>query len=457
MSTSFSGLPILLQSSYVKLSEQILVETLRVECKDEVVEKEKIRMKDERIQHISSPSLISMKRLWAKYRQSRDEDHEEMCTTNALVVAVVAEAEASSQTRRGGSRPGRAPNEERFRESRGKNMMEYYFVECPVFSEKEFRTRYRMSHNVFNRISSDLCRYDRYFVQKSDAAKKVGLLPQRKLTCSLRMLAYGAGADQCFEYCRMAKSTAIEALKRFTRGIVNLYSAEYLRAPTPADLRRLLAKAERRAIASYAFFGMPGSCNDFNVLAKSPLFDELIAGRAPQIQFQVNNRIHNLGYYLADGSYPQWATFVKLIPRPTRPKDLKFSQVQEGYRKDVERCFGILQSRFSIVRGAARGWDREDLRYIMLTCIILHNMIIEDEKPDDSDEDLESDEEEDNNMRPRFGKDRPVMTLILLVEMVIISTDSWIDTMPIRSANSHSNLQEDMIEHFWNIQGNLEI
>ncbi|XP_024155765.1 uncharacterized protein LOC112163717 [Rosa chinensis] len=154
-----------------------------------------------------------MKRLWAKYRQSQDEDLEELCTTNALVVAAVAEAEASSGSRRRGSQSGRAPNEEQFRESRGKNMMEDYFVECPVFSEEIFRTRYRMSHNVFNRISSDLCRYDPYFVQKSDAAGKVGLLPQQKLTCSLIMLAYGAGADQCAEYCRMAKSTSIEALK----------------------------------------------------------------------------------------------------------------------------------------------------------------------------------------------------------------------------------------------------
>ncbi|XP_024171573.1 uncharacterized protein LOC112177510 [Rosa chinensis] len=401
------------------------------------------------IQHISYPSLISLKRLWAKYRKSRDEDLEELCTTNALVVAAVAEAEASSGSRRRCSQLRGAPNEERFRESRGKNKMEDYFVERPVFSEEIFRTRYWMSHNVFNCISSEICRYDSYFVQKSVAAGKVRLLPQQKLTCSLRMLSYGAGADQCAEYCRMVKSTSIEALKRFSRGIVNLYSAEYLRAPNPADLRRLLSKAERRgflgmigsidcmhwqwkncpigwageysgrkcvptiileAVTSYdtwiwhAFFEMPGSCNDLNVLAKSPLFDELTAGQAPWIQFQANNRIHNLGYYLADDIYPQWATFVKSIPRPTRPKDLKFSQAQEGYRKDVERCFGILQSRFSIIRGAARGWEREDLRYIMLTCIILHNMIIEDERLDDSDEDLESDEEDDNNMRPRLAQ-----------------------------------------------------
>ncbi|KAL6202345.1 hypothetical protein ACLB2K_026053 [Fragaria x ananassa] len=111
-----------------------------------------------------------------------------------------------------------------------------------------------MSHNVFNRISGDLCHYDRYFVQKLDAAKKVGPLPEQKITCALQMLAYGAGADQCAEYFRMAKSTSIEALQRFTRGIVNLYSAEYLRAPTMADLKRPLAKAERKG-----FHGMIGS------------------------------------------------------------------------------------------------------------------------------------------------------------------------------------------------------
>nr|XP_011468392.1 PREDICTED: uncharacterized protein LOC105352590 [Fragaria vesca subsp. vesca] len=84
--------------------------------------------------------------------------------------------------------------------------------------------------------------------------KKVGLLPEQKMTSSLRMLAYGAAADQCAEYCRMAKSTSIECLQRFTRRIVALYSAEYLRVPTLAYLKRLLAKGERRG-----FPGMIGN------------------------------------------------------------------------------------------------------------------------------------------------------------------------------------------------------
>ncbi|XP_040367382.1 uncharacterized protein LOC121050651 [Rosa chinensis] len=239
-------------------------------------------------------------------------------------------------------------------------MLTDYFVDQPVFKDPVFRTRYRMSLNLFKRISTDLCQYDRYFVPRSDATGKVGLLPEQKMTVALRMLAYDAGAYQCAEYCRMLKSTSVAALQYFTRGIVDLYSAEYLRAPTDTDLIRLLAKAERR--------GFPGMIGIID------------------------------WYYLVDGIYPRWATFLKTVRNSTRPKEIEFAKAQEGYRKDVERCFGILQSQFGIVRGAARGWHKEDLRYIMLTCIILHNMIVENELPEDSDD------EEDNNMRPMIAE-----------------------------------------------------
>ena len=48
--------------------------------------------------------------------------------------------------------------------------------------------------------------------------------------------------------------------------------------------------------------------------------------------------------------------------------------------KDIERSFGVLQSRFAIVRGPARFWDKKTLKNIMTCCVILHNMILEDER-----------------------------------------------------------------------------
>uniref|UniRef100_A0A453EZ62 DDE Tnp4 domain-containing protein n=1 Tax=Aegilops tauschii subsp. strangulata TaxID=200361 RepID=A0A453EZ62_AEGTS len=52
---------------------------------------------------------------------------------------------------------------------------------------------------------------------------------------------------------------------------------------------------------------------------------------------------------------------------------------QEAARKYIERAFGVLQSRFAIVRGPARLWDKKTLSNIMTCCVILYNMIIEDE------------------------------------------------------------------------------
>lgn len=64
--------------------------------------------------------------------------------------------------------------------------------------------------------------------------------------------------------------------------------------------------------------------------------------------------------------------------------------MQESVRKDVERAFGVLQIRFVIVRGPARYWDIETLKDIMLTCIVLHNMIVEDERGQNLDNDYDT-------------------------------------------------------------------
>jgi hypothetical protein len=65
---------------------------------------------------------------------------------------------------------------------------------------------------------------------------------------------------------------------------------------------------------------------------------------------------------------------------PANSKDKIFAATQEAQRKDVERAFGVLQARFAIVRNPARFWDEATLRHIMLACIIMHNMIVEDER-----------------------------------------------------------------------------
>ena len=109
------------------------------------------------------------------------------------------------------------------------------------------------------------------------------------------------------------------------------------------------------------FFGILGAQNDINVLAQSPVFDELLQGKSSKCTYWVNGTQYEGSYYLADGIYPRWSTFVKTVPHPQSEKEKHFAMCQEGCRKDVERCFGILQARWAIVRAAARLFDVEAL------------------------------------------------------------------------------------------------
>nr|XP_045089590.1 uncharacterized protein LOC123497268 [Aegilops tauschii subsp. strangulata] len=164
------------------------------------------------------------------------------------------------------------------------------------------------------------------------------------------------------------------SLYKFCKTVVEVFGPEYLRQPTAADTERLLAINAAR--------GFPGSHNDINVLQRSPVFARLAEGHSPPVNFEINSHQYNKGYYLADGIYPQWSTFVKTISNPQGEKRKRFAQMQESARKDVERAFGVLQSRRGIVRNPALSWNEGKLWEVMTACVIMHNMIVEDERDD---------------------------------------------------------------------------
>jgi hypothetical protein len=174
------------------------------------------------------------------------------------------------------------------------------------------------------------------------------------------------------------------------------------------------------------------------VLDQSPLFTEQLQGKAPEVQFTVNGSQYNMGYYLADGIYPEWATFVKTILRPVIAKHKLFASFQ-GERKAVERAFGVLQKRWAIICHLARLWEREELANIMYACIILHNMIIEDERgiydtPDDN----------------TYEQAQSSPNLTGLAHGPIYGfTDILDKDMEIRDRSTHNRLKEDLIEHIW--------
>ncbi|XP_022032418.1 uncharacterized protein LOC110933507 [Helianthus annuus] len=97
----------------------------------------------------------------------------------------------------------------------------------------------------------------------------------------------------------------------------------------------------------HAYFGMAGVNNDITVLQSSNLFDdvEYKYGVAPDTLFYANDVEYKYGYYLVDGIYPEWVTFVKSFSYPDDEKILYLKKKQESARKNVERAFGVLKKR----------------------------------------------------------------------------------------------------------------
>lgn len=286
---------------------------------------------------------------------SSSDDDDELYIAAAHVVSDIA----NSACHRGSVEGHHVLN--RDRQSGHIRLYEDYFSDNPTYGPSYFRRRFRMRRHVFVRIMNAVEEYDDYFVQKRNAAGTLGLSCLQKVVAAFRMLAYGVAADAMDDYIRIGESTALESLRKFVTAVVQVFGPEYLRLPNEHDTARLLAIGEsrgfpgmlgsidcmhwswkncpvawqgmymghkkeptiiREAVASkdlwiwHAFFGMPGSHNDINVLQRSPIFARLAEGQGPQVNCTINRNDYTMGYYLADGIYPSWATFVKTIPEP---------------------------------------------------------------------------------------------------------------------------------------------
>lgn len=177
----------------------------------------------------------------------------------------------------------------------------------------------------------------------------------------------------------------------------------------------------------------------FKVLEQSPLFTEQLQGRAPNVQFTVNGKEYNMGYYLADGIYPDWAAFVKSITRPQSDKTRLYAQRQESARKDAERAFGVLQKHWAIICHPARLWERQELADIMYACVILHNMIVEDERDSYEIPDDNTYEQSQASAQMAGLAQGPIHGFAEVLEQ----------DQNIRDREAHRRLKEDLIEHIW--------
>ncbi|XP_047965847.1 uncharacterized protein LOC125210333 [Salvia hispanica] len=328
-------------------------------------------------------------------------------------------------------------------------LMEDYFGDNPRYPPEIFRRRFRMSQRLFNHIADCLSQRYRCFTLRSDATGRPGL--------STYQLAYAGPADMFDEYLQMGETTALKTLRQFCKGIKELFKGEYLRKPTAEECQRLINTHG----TVHHFPGMMGSIDCMHwewkncPVAWKGQFTSGFKGRHPtmileavadyrlRICFVANGTQYNRAYYLADGIYPRWPVFVKTIRQPVGPKQTYFAKKQEGARKDVERAFGVLQSRWVILRCPVRQWHEDDVADIMTACIILHNMIIEDE-------DFSAE-----RWAPEDGASTSHGIATPPLQMGVPRSNEYLIQRftNMRSEISHSTLQADLVEEVWNRRG----
>eukprot|EP00267_Zea_mays_P047633 XP_020400111.1 uncharacterized protein LOC109942472 [Zea mays] len=75
-----------------------------------------------------------------------------------------------------------------------------YFCAQPVYTDAQFRRRFRMRRHVFERLVLAVQQVDPYFVQRPNCAGELGLSALQKVVAAVRILAYGVPADAVDEY-----------------------------------------------------------------------------------------------------------------------------------------------------------------------------------------------------------------------------------------------------------------
>lgn len=145
---------------------------------------------------------------------------------------------------RGGSKLGRVYIDRDHMVGYQKLLHDYFDENC-LYSEEQFKTRFRMTKPVFLFIYEKLCTHPAFQLQH-DARNKPGIHPLVKFTFAIRFIAYGSAADALDEIFYISKDSAFNALKDACYALNMLFGEEYLRLPNKADMVRLLEEAEDR-------------------------------------------------------------------------------------------------------------------------------------------------------------------------------------------------------------------
>jgi hypothetical protein len=306
-----------------------------------------------------------------------------------------------------------------------------------VLFGKEFPLLFRLSRPRVELIIQAIAKCGNKFFDsfRTNRFGRKGASLEAKVLLPLKVLAYGVAPHTFCDYFQMSITQCGVCCREFNKTIPLLFSSIFNRVPTAADLKAINELHNRvhgvegmlgsldcmhtywkncpvawqqsfkgkqsgptivlEAVADYhlwfwhASYGYAGAMNDLNILNMSPLLDRLTNGSFKAVEAESGVVPFHIGdsstspafgrmYLLVDGIYPKYSRFVRGFKAPITDEEVRFTAWQESARKDIERAFGVLQSKFKVLSFPIHAIDRKSISNMVATCIILHNMCVSD-------------------------------------------------------------------------------
>lgn len=372
-----------------------------------------------------------------------------------------------------------------------------------------FRRRFSIPKVMYEKLKQDLLQFNNdVWKTRKNGFGKVGIPTDVKILACLRVLSTGCSYDSLDDVVYMSEQRVKDYFVHFCEDVVSMYGTKFInRLPTMEELTDIterykavgcpgcigaidcmkmtwskcpaedkgqymntndskMATVQCEAWCDHDLYcwhwhpGRVGTNNDITVLYRSPLFRKILRGEfnlelETSFKLGETGRMRKMGYFLVDGIYPSWPIFAKPIHQPITEEEGKYSAFQEAVRKDVERLFGVLQTRFEILRREIRKWELDSIIQITNVCVLLHNMIIRMHQNGEFEEEagginvvtelLEEEEQMRGESYMEFEENRRIIE-----QQIVPNVDEEIERLLVRemmltSQDGHMELMEEMI------------
>ena len=132
----------------------------------------------------------------------------------------------------------------------------------------------------------------------------------------------------------------------------------------------------------YAAVGAPRSTHDARMLKESLLHDEILSGRAlPDWKINLNDFGDIPLVTIGNSVFPLFSWLIKCYNENVRdPQQRHFNKMLCSARVISENTYGMLKGRWRLLYKKTEALP-ENLRYIIMACIALHNLCIAENDP----------------------------------------------------------------------------